>query len=604
MSTEGYETAQERIRACRERGDSGLDLRKLGLTTLPPEITQLTALTSLNLSRNTLTTLPPEIGRLTALTSLDLWDNRLTALPPEIGHLTALRFLFLECNTLTTLPPEIGHLTALSALHLAFNNLETLPPEIGRLTALTHLYLADNTLATLPPEIGHLPALTTLYIMENRLTTLPRSLLDRAGSDLTLKALGNPLREPPLRVVEQGPAAIGRYLALADKGRRGGWVAVGSRLTRHFGLHSRLAAAETLGMTGLVTWAAHLGMATLVWSAVALAPLLLLKTRASVTLGTRRFAWLMGVLGLKRDREGVSRVSLPGRVLLLGLGSVGIKMVTTPYTLWRHPKAAMKAMPGNLREQCLEIDVTCAPELVPGLERAYDRRPQAAFLFNDLTRPYHKRAGGFDYFVGDWKRPTRATLASAPFLAVFFAVATLYRLYVKAAAIFYLPLLLLDVPDRARLTRRTAPDGPAPGRGGRGTVRTQTAVLALAFGGLATLAGYPAVEAGVVGWVDAHLIKVSMIASVADHLPKAVLSLLFFQAGVFLIGAGAERWARGPQVGAAGPDLPPVAARWIGIAQGFYMGHAVLIVLLVVATYLAVAPNIFPVIGDAYRFFF
>ena len=38
-----------------------------GLTTLPPEIGQLTALTTLT-STQPLTTLPPEIGQLTALT--------------------------------------------------------------------------------------------------------------------------------------------------------------------------------------------------------------------------------------------------------------------------------------------------------------------------------------------------------------------------------------------------------------------------------------------------------------------------------------------------------------------------------------------------------
>ena len=42
------------------------------------------------LSGNQLTTLPPEIGQLTALTRLNLFDNQLTTLPPEIGQLTAL----------------------------------------------------------------------------------------------------------------------------------------------------------------------------------------------------------------------------------------------------------------------------------------------------------------------------------------------------------------------------------------------------------------------------------------------------------------------------------------------------------------------------------
>jgi internalin A len=59
-----YAEALKRIAACRQ-GKPGqlLDLVDLGLATLPPEIGQLTGLTTLLLSDNQLTTLPPEIGR-------------------------------------------------------------------------------------------------------------------------------------------------------------------------------------------------------------------------------------------------------------------------------------------------------------------------------------------------------------------------------------------------------------------------------------------------------------------------------------------------------------------------------------------------------------
>jgi len=150
-----------------------LSLQGLGLTMLPPEIGQLTALTSLHLSDNQLTTLPPEIGQLTALTSLDLRRNQLTTPPPEIGRLTALKSLHLSDNQLATLPPEIGQLTALTSLDLRCNQFTTLPPEIGQLSALTSLDLRRNQLTTLPPEIGRLRALTLLDLRRNQLTTLP-----------------------------------------------------------------------------------------------------------------------------------------------------------------------------------------------------------------------------------------------------------------------------------------------------------------------------------------------------------------------------------------------------------------------------------------------
>ncbi len=84
-----------------------LNLSECELTSLPPEIGQLTSLQSLSLSGNQLTSLPPEIGQLTSLQSLHLSGNQLTSLPPEIGQLTNLQSLSLRSNPLTSPPPEI-----------------------------------------------------------------------------------------------------------------------------------------------------------------------------------------------------------------------------------------------------------------------------------------------------------------------------------------------------------------------------------------------------------------------------------------------------------------------------------------------------------------
>ncbi len=192
-----YDEALRRIKECkRERSwKAGLDLSTLGLTTLPPEISQLTALPVLFLDDNHLRALPPEIGELTALTGLYLSQNHLSELPPEIGRLTALTQLVLSGNQLSTLPPEIGRLTALTQLYLYDNYIGTLPPEIGHLTALTHLVLSGNQLNTLPPEIGQLTALSEIDLSYNHLSTLPpkigrlTSLTDLLLSDNQLTML-------------------------------------------------------------------------------------------------------------------------------------------------------------------------------------------------------------------------------------------------------------------------------------------------------------------------------------------------------------------------------------------------------------------------------
>ena len=64
---------------------SSLDLSNNGLTSLPPEVAKLTALTTLDLGGNRLTSLPPEVAKLTALTTLDLGGNGLTS-PPARGR--------------------------------------------------------------------------------------------------------------------------------------------------------------------------------------------------------------------------------------------------------------------------------------------------------------------------------------------------------------------------------------------------------------------------------------------------------------------------------------------------------------------------------------
>jgi internalin A len=168
-----YEEAQEQIARRRELQGRLLNLNGLGLTRLPSEIGQLSALTRLFLHDNQLTSLPPEIGQLSALTVLYLDANQLTSLPPEICQLYELTGLQLNFNQLNSLPPEIGQLYELKELYLNDNHLTSLPPEIGRLSALTKLYLNDNHLTSLPPEIGRLSALKELYLNDNQLTSLP-----------------------------------------------------------------------------------------------------------------------------------------------------------------------------------------------------------------------------------------------------------------------------------------------------------------------------------------------------------------------------------------------------------------------------------------------
>ena len=198
------------INKARERNARWLNLSKLRLEALPPEIGQLTQLRALWLAGNNLTRLPAEIGNLSKLKRLRLEGNALAELPPEIGLLTELeelqlhknqlpemqrglcllinlKRLTLAGNLLEELPVEIGQLRALEVLKLGGywkrvgsgrnwsggNQIKLLPPEIAQLSNLRYLDVSRNQLTALPPEIARLSNLRCLFVPQNRLTALP-----------------------------------------------------------------------------------------------------------------------------------------------------------------------------------------------------------------------------------------------------------------------------------------------------------------------------------------------------------------------------------------------------------------------------------------------
>jgi hypothetical protein len=216
-----YEIALQRIEEARVSGTVWLDLSRLGLTELPPEIGNLINLGALGLSHNELNSIPPEIGSLSNLESLDLAYNQLTSLPPEIGQLVNLDNLVLYKNHLISIPPEIGQLVNLQELFLDHNELTGFPPEIGQLTNLCALTFLNNHITHLPTEFRYLKnlgrnncrGLYIFYYEDNPLVSPPAEVMAQ-GIDAIMAYLQNEAWWHLQRLIAGGAGAVGIVVAV------------------------------------------------------------------------------------------------------------------------------------------------------------------------------------------------------------------------------------------------------------------------------------------------------------------------------------------------------------------------------------------------------
>ena len=147
-----------------------LDLSSNRLTTLPPELSQLSSLQVLRLKYNALTTLPPVLAALPRLCHLEADGNQIHELDAQVlGGMTALKHLQLESNGLLSLPEECGPLLALEKLVLANNSLPALPETLSQaFPGLLHLDVSSNALTALPPSLSGLRRLQRLDLKNNR----------------------------------------------------------------------------------------------------------------------------------------------------------------------------------------------------------------------------------------------------------------------------------------------------------------------------------------------------------------------------------------------------------------------------------------------------
>ncbi len=174
---------------------SGIESLKAG------DLSGLTSLTNLDLSRNQLSVIPESIfADLTNLESLNLAYNQLSSLPEELfSGLTGLTVLDLSRNQLVTLPENVfSGLSSLEDLDLWFNQLVTLPANVfSGLESLEYLDLEVNKLESLSANMFSGLSLIFLGLEDNKLETLPAGVFSNLDITLTLDLSDNYLHSLP-----------------------------------------------------------------------------------------------------------------------------------------------------------------------------------------------------------------------------------------------------------------------------------------------------------------------------------------------------------------------------------------------------------------------
>eukprot|EP00891_Asterochloris_glomerata_P003915 jgi/Astpho2/3915/e_gw1.00063.151.1_t len=183
-------------------GARTLDATNNKLTTVSPQLAQLSNLSRLVLTSNQIQDLPAAVLQLQSLKVLLLDSNMLTELPAGIGQLSRLERLSAAHNSLAALPASLGQLQKLQVLQLSSNKLTELPAQLGMCSQLEDMDVSDNYLQCLPAELGSLQRLKAINATSNRLQTVPPAILQDCSSLQTLLLHANPISAEALQAVD------------------------------------------------------------------------------------------------------------------------------------------------------------------------------------------------------------------------------------------------------------------------------------------------------------------------------------------------------------------------------------------------------------------
>ena len=196
MTSDESQIAEERVQQAKAKMLPTLDLRGLGLSSVPEGAGSLEQLRTLDVSQNELISVPTALGSLPNLVVFNADDNLIGDVNfADIAAIESLTDLSLERNCLKEFPESVCKLQALEQLHLDGNAIAAVPDEIASLVDLRVLSLASNKIELLPEALGSLSQLEEINLADNLLTDLPHSFGAELESLVALNLFGNPIRK-------------------------------------------------------------------------------------------------------------------------------------------------------------------------------------------------------------------------------------------------------------------------------------------------------------------------------------------------------------------------------------------------------------------------
>lgn len=129
-------------------------------------------LKKLNLNANQLESLPEELAQCNALSSLYVSQNKLIKTPQVLSKLSALTECYLQTNLLEEFPIELENLPVLQKFLIGNNQIKSIPSITG-FQRLKELSISRNSLTSIDTSLAQLSSLTKLDISYNHLSELP-----------------------------------------------------------------------------------------------------------------------------------------------------------------------------------------------------------------------------------------------------------------------------------------------------------------------------------------------------------------------------------------------------------------------------------------------